>query len=215
MIDNSSIDIRNEIYRKGIHLSSLIIPVLFYFLDRTVALQFLIPFTFLFIFIDLGRFYNKKIAKLFYKIFKSMLRKHETNHKLKRLNGGSFVMLSATISIFLFPKYIAIASFSILTISDTFAALIGRFFGFHKFINNKTFEGSLTFFLSAIFVILLTPKYNYLKTEYLIGFTGAFVGTIIELLPIPIDDNLTIPLSIGLTMWWMYLTFLPTLNLAF
>jgi len=104
-----------------------------------------------------------------------------------------------------------IIGFSILIISDITAALIGRRFGKHKFIA-KSLEGSLAFFVSAIVVIALTPKIEYLPSEYLIGIAAALVGTIAEALPADIDDNLTIPISVGAVLWLLYTILLPTLN---
>ena len=49
--------------------------------------------------------------------------------------------------------------------------------------------------------------------EYIIGIFAAFVGAIVENLSFGFaDDNLTIPLSIGLTMWILYLIFLPEIQ---
>ena len=51
-------------------------------------------------------------------------------------------------------------------------------------------------------------------TEYLIGIFAAFVGAIVENISFGFaDDNLSIPLSVGLTMWALYLIFLPGLQL--
>ena len=104
MADNSSIEFRNEIYRKGIHLASLIIPVTYYLIGREKSLALIFPSTFIFIFVDLLRFYHKPSGKIFYKFFKPILRKHERNHKVKRLSGGSFVMLTAAITMFFFQN---------------------------------------------------------------------------------------------------------------
>lgn len=213
MNEFSSVNFRNEIYRKGIHLSSLIIPVTFYFLGKELTLKMLIPFTLAFIIVDLLRFYHEPSGKIFYKIFRPILREHETNHEVKRLNGGSYVMIAATICMLIFPSIITIVAFSILIISDSSAALIGKLFGLHKIINSKSIEGSFAFFLTAILVVFLTPKYNYSIVEYFIGIGGAIVGTIVEIIPVPLDDNLTIPISIGFSMWIFYNLFLPNINL--
>ncbi|MEK7819369.1 MAG: diacylglycerol/polyprenol kinase family protein [Bacteroidota bacterium] len=213
MSDFSEIDFRFELYRKGIHISSLSIPIIYFYISRDLALMILIPVTFVFISVDLLRFYHDGTSKIFYSVFRPMLRNHEVDFVEKRLNGASYVLLAATLSVLIFPKIIAITAFSILILSDTAAALIGRIFGLHKIFNNKSLEGSFAFFLTAILIVLATPKFEYSISEYFIGIFAALIGTIVELLPIPIDDNLTIPLSIGFSLWGLYLFFLPTLNL--
>jgi dolichol kinase len=49
----------------------------------------------------------------------------------------------------------------------------------------------------------------------LIGFIAAFVGAIVENISFKlVDDNLSIPLSVGFTMWGLYLALLPNLELT-
>jgi dolichol kinase len=51
--------------------------------------------------------------------------------------------------------------------------------------------------------------------EYTIGIIAALVGTLAENLSFGFaDDNLTIPLSIGLTMWLLYGFWLPEVQLV-
>jgi dolichol kinase len=39
------------------------------------------------------------------------------------------------------------------------------------------------------------------------------VGAVVEASHIPVDDNISIPVSIGAMMWLLYMIFLPSLNL--
>lgn len=212
MIDKPDIDYKAEIARKSIHLTSLSIPIIYYFIERDLALELLVPITFAFLIVDLLRYYHKPTAELFYKIFRFMLRKHEQDERKKRLNGATNVLIAATLCVIIFPKLIVLTAFPILIVSDTFAALIGRKFGRRKFMR-KSVEGSTAFFLFALFVIALTPKVEYSMIEYLIGIIAAVVGTVVEASSWMFDDNLTIPLSVGVVMWGLYFVFYPTINL--
>jgi dolichol kinase len=122
-------------------------------------------------------------------------------------------MIAAVLCVLVFPKVIAINAFTILIISDTTSALIGRRFGRHRFFA-KSLEGSTAFLVSAMIVILVAPKIQNAPAEYLVGFVAALSGAIIEALPISIDDNLSIPVTVGLVMWGLYALFLPGINLA-
>lgn len=204
-------DYRIEVIRKVIHLVSLSIPLTYYFIPKSTALILVIPLMVAFLTVDIARYYHKPVEEWFYKFFGFLLRKRESDKKKKTLNGATYVLISATICIMFFPKIIMIIGFSILIISDITAALVGRRFGKHKFIA-KSLEGSLAFFVSAIVVIALTPKIEYLPSEYLIGIAAALVGTIAEALPADIDDNLSIPISVGAVLWLLYTILLPTLN---
>ena len=212
-IDNGTIQYKDELFRKLIHLTSLSIPIVSYFIPTETAAIILGILAALALIIDLGRYLHPEIGKIFYKYFGFLLREHELDHKKKNLNGATYVLISALISVLIFPKVIFISAFSILIISDSLAALIGRKFGKRKFLS-KSLEGTLTFFVSACIVILFTPKVGGFFEEYLIGFIAAFVGAIIENVSFKlVDDNLSIPLSVGFVMWGLYLALLPNLEL--
>jgi dolichol kinase len=213
-IEREKINYRDELFRKLIHLCSLSIPVIYYFIPRETAVLILSILTFTALVIDLGRYFLPSFGKIFYKFFGFLLRKHELDYKKKNLNGATYVLMSALICAIILPKVIFITAFSVLIISDSLAALIGRRFGKRKFLA-KSFEGTLAFFISASIVVLLTPKVdNGIMTQYMIGIIAAFVGAIIENISFGFaDDNLSIPISIGLTMWFLYIILLPDTSL--
>ena len=127
-------DFRKELVRKLIHLSSLSIPLCYWFVvTKNIALEILIPLAFISLLADVARLYNSSFAKFYYTFFHSLLREHETTSKKKNLTGATYVLISAVICIALFPKIIFVTSFSVLIISDTASALFGRKFGKHKF----------------------------------------------------------------------------------
>ncbi|HEY9188240.1 MAG TPA: dolichol kinase [Bacteroidota bacterium] len=205
-------NLKKELIRKGIHMISLSIPIIYYYIPKDLALSIIIPLTLGSIILDILRYYSSTVANVFYKIFGNILRKHEVSSK-KTLNGGTYVLISASICIFIFPKVLVVMSFSILIISDILAALVGMSIGKIK-INGKTLEGSLAFFISAVIVILVTPKITYTPIEYIIGIIGALIGTLSELYSFNLlDDNFAIPVSISSTMWLLYWLLLPNVNL--
>jgi dolichol kinase len=112
------------------------------------------------------------------------------------------VILSALLCVLLFPKLITVTAFTILIISDASSALFGRAFGKHKFLD-KSLEGSLAFVVSGWIVIALVPKALNHPAEYIAGAIGAVVGGIVEAASVRLrlDDNLSVPVSIGITMW--------------
>jgi dolichol kinase len=212
-IDNGSIDYKNELLRKGIHLCSLSIPIIYSYISKETALSILVPLTLLSLIVDISRYYIPPLADLFYKLFGFMLRDHEKNEARKTLNGASYVLLGATLMIIFFPKIIVVPAIAILILGDIAAALIGRKFGKTKFLA-KSLEGSLAFFVVSCIVILVIPKENGLFIEYMIGFAAAAVAAIAENISYGwADDNLTVPISAGLTMWLLYFLLLPDLKL--
>ena len=211
---HETINYKDELVRKLIHLCSLSIPIIVYFIPRTVSITILSCLTPAAIVLDLSRYIYHPVAKMFYAFFGFLLRKHEVDNKKKNLNGATYVFISALICVIIFPKILFLTGFTILIISDSSAALIGRKFGKHKFLA-KSLEGTLAFFVSGSIVVLFTPKINHQLTEYLIGIIAAAVGAIVENISFGFaDDNLSIPLSTGFTMWGLYLLILPHLQLV-
>ena len=200
-----------EFVRKAIHLCSLSIPIVYYFISKSTALSILLPLTLAFGLSDLVRVYHLPTRNVFHTLFGWLLRNHERNEDSLRLTGATYVLLSACLFIWLFPKVIFIAAFSILIISDTLAALVGRRFGRHRFLK-KSLEGATAFFLSALVVVLLAPKVNGGMGEYVVCAIAALVGALVEAWLIVIDDNLSVPLSVGATMWLLYSVFFPAVN---
>ncbi len=212
--DKGTIDYKTELLRKSIHLCSLSIPIVYYFITREQALSVLIPFTIFALVVDITRYFFPPFSKVFYKVFSFMLRKHEMDSKKKNLSGATYVLLAATLVILFFPKLFVIPAIAVLIIGDIFAALIGRKFGKHKFLR-KSLEGTLAFFVTGSIVILFTPKVEGSLVEYLIGFAAVAVGAIAENLAYGwTDDNLSIPVSVCLTMALLYYLFMPGISLV-
>lgn len=212
--DRSTIDYKDELVRKLIHLISLSIPIVYYFISKTSAAIILGSLLFVAIILDLARYFSPKIGKIFYMIFGFLLRRHEVDEKKRNLNGATYVLLSGLIGVLVFPKVIFITAFAILIIGDIMAALIGRKFGKHKFLA-KSLEGTLAFFISSCIVVLFTPKIGYFQGEFIIGFIAAFSGAITENISLGfVDDNLSIPIIVGFSMWILYLIIFPNLDLT-
>ena len=183
----------HEYQRKAIHLFNLIIPFGYWFIipDQNQFKIIIITFTALFILADYFRKKSKIIKKLFIIFFNKMLREHELKGQF---TGATWVMISASVTILVFPKYIAIISLIFMSIGDTFAALIGRKFGKLK-IYDKSFEG----FLGGL-IACLVAAYCYDPLPFYISGFGALAAMLFETLPLPLDDNFRIPIGSAIIM---------------
>jgi dolichol kinase len=193
----------SEIIRKLIHLCSLSIPVVYFYVTRETALWILIPIGVFSVIVDLGRHHIKGIENVVGKIFDPILRPHERKSGL--LSGATYVVISALFCVLFFPKLITITAFSILIVSDASSALIGRAYGKHKFFD-KSLEGSAAFVITACLVVLITPKAGPVWQEYAIAGFAAVLGAIAEAASARtrLDDNFSVPISIGFSMWGLY-----------
>ena len=188
------LELRYEVARKAIHLSSLSIPVIYWFISRELALLLLLPLFSGFFLIDLLKNFFTPVSIWYHKTFDSMLRTHELERTKNNLNGATYIMMAALLLVLFFPKIIAVAAFSLVAVSDTLAAIIGKSFGKHRF-GQKSVEGSAAFFCSALVVISIVPGLNPF-----IGIIMAVTATLTEAFIVRIgefkvDDNLSIPLA--------------------
>ncbi len=200
--------VKSELYRKLVHLFSMIIPIIYYFFLplRRNALLILLPITLGSIIIDIIRIQHPTTKKIFYRVFGLMLR----NKEISKLTGASYLLTSSVISIAIFPIKITFLALSFLAIGDTFAALIGIVFGKRKIVKyNKTIEGGLACFLSNFLFGLIIYYFvfrNEVSQLYLIViFTGAVAATLAEFITIPINDNIRIPIFSGIIMSLTYM----------
>ncbi len=184
-------NISQEIYRKSIHFLSLSIPFGYSQLSKENTLSILIPISILIIGVDCARLFINPVRQLFDSIFKTVIRDHEERH----LTGSSYVMISAVVTIWLFPKYHAIFGLLLLGISDTFAALVGKKYGNHQLFN-KSIEGTLAFFISSMII-----TYYFSPIPFLYAMIASVGAATIEVIPVKLDDNFTIPLFTCTILW--------------
>ena len=187
--DPKNLSIGSELKRKSIHLSMIVIPVWYYFAPSPLGVLGLILAMTVTVIFDLLRLSDDRIRKFFLHLFRSLIRSHEEEHLL----GSTHFMIAALISVLLFDKMIAIAALTFLVLGDTIAAVIGKRFG-KKLFWGKSLAGSF-----SCFVCCLLIGYLLLANEWVV-LTGALAATIIEALPIPMDDNMRVPIASGLVM---------------
>tara|TARA_Y100000780_G_scaffold56930_1_gene49269 strand:+ start:1310 stop:1894 length:585 start_codon:yes stop_codon:yes gene_type:complete len=183
----------SEYKRKLIHLFNLAIPFgyLYVFPEKWVFVKLLSILMVLFIIFDILRHKVAWVKSLFTLFINSMLRSHEQEGKL---TGATWVMIGAVISIILFSKPVAIIALIFMSLGDTAAGLIGQRYGKHK-IWNKSWEG----FFGGLFVCIIIGM-NYSLLPLTISLSGAVAAMVMEILPIPLDDNFKIPLGAGAIM---------------
>ena len=113
-------------------------------------------------------------------------------------------VIAVLLTILTVPKLPALVAIYTLAISDPLAAVIGIRFGRHRITRNRSLEGSCAF-LAATTVIAAAvfhwgtpaPAATLAWASFSIGLAAA----ILELLPLRIDDNLTIPIFVGFSAW--------------
>ncbi|MBQ8465220.1 MAG: phosphatidate cytidylyltransferase [Alphaproteobacteria bacterium] len=192
--------IKKEFYRKLIHLSSLWIPALIYFIPEGQAIVLLSIIFLSDAILEYGNYKKWPWArKSFGLIFFKTLRKKELNRNIFQVTGSMYVLFSAIVCTMFFSKPIAVVALTIMLVSDTCAALFGKAYGTRHLRNNKTLEGTTALFVSALLIMVV---FNPILPVTYAGILACFAATLAELYEdkIEIDDNLAIPLFIGLIL---------------
>lgn len=179
--------------RKTWRFCGIIFPLIYYFGNKTLTLIAVFLFLGTFLLIEFLRFtfpaLNKRLIGVFGYLFK------ETEKK--KLFTTTTFLVSFLITVLLFRKDIAITAMLFSIFGDATSAIIGihgkkRIFG-------KSIEGSLAFLVTCL-VISLALALTKIGLAPVVFILGAFSATIIELLPLRVDDNLTISLTAGAVM---------------
>lgn len=184
----------NEITRKILHLFASIIPLGYVWLipDKEIMIFILGGLSLFAVLLESSRKKWDVVETLFEKHFNFMLRQSEFDGGL---TGATWLLFGSTITLFLFPIQIAVPALLFLTVGDTFAAIVGKGFPIGK-IRDKTlsgtFAGIVTSSGAALWINQLLPAD--------IIILGAVAAMLVEIAPIPMNDNLTIPLTGGLVM---------------
>ncbi|MDX9857351.1 MAG: hypothetical protein RBT76_06150 [candidate division Zixibacteria bacterium] len=192
----AQISFTHELWRKGTHMGALAIPVFYYVsgFDKYQMSMIMVPAFVAMILLDIARLRNWVFWRSFAGRFISpLIRAHE---HAGDFTGAFYILGSMCVSIALFSKPIAIAALAFTIVGDTFAALIGRKYGRHRF-NGKSVEGSLGCLVGTSLVALAMSQFGL---PLMTGLVGALAATIAEAVSFKIDDNVSVPLVSGLIM---------------
>lgn len=144
--------------------------------------------------LDLARFRVSRLNRLFLRWLRPLLKSSET----RRLTGATWLLLAAAIAFPLFDREVAVAAFFYLALGDPAAALVGRPLPGPRLFG-KSPAGTLAFISVSLFAAAVLVWAGFMPWHW--GFAvGAIVAGLVELLPLPGDDNLWVPLAAGAAM---------------
>ncbi len=164
----------------------------FYYLntDKVSTLYLIGSVTAVFLLLDLTRLFIKRGRDALRFMFKE--------REGKTFSSMTTFLIASFIIILLFKKDIAILSILFLITGDIFSKIFGLSFGKHRIFQNKSVEGSTAFLAGALIVSFISIP--YLDIPWLIMLAGSITATIVEMLPMGIDDNFTVGIISGSVM---------------
>ena len=183
---------RNVLIREAIHIGGFLVPVICTLLIAPIIMANLIfMVTMVYMASETLRMFGLKVPLI--DLFTRTAAGRGEYHEF--VTAPIFYAFGIILALLLFHKPAGYVAITVLTLGDGFASLAGRRFGRRKIgLNkNKSLEGSLAFFISAfVGALVFTDPFR--------AVLAAAVGTIVEILPLPVNDNLTIPLFTGLAL---------------
>lgn len=172
-----------------------------FFIDRSLALWLLAVVGGAWAILDFLRLRIPTLNNLALKVFGPVMRKEE----LSRPSGNTFYVIGLLAVVLLFPKWIALLSVLYLALGDPTAAIVGTLMGTAKIPGTKkSVEGCLgNFCLSSLCTVTFVSLYMKQPFHYsiIIGLIGGFFSMLVEVLPLPLDDNFSIPTASGFLLW--------------
>jgi phosphoserine phosphatase/dolichol kinase len=178
--------------RETIHISSFLISLIcMYLLNRFIVAMLILLMAAAYMVSEVKRMFGTKIP-LFTGVTMLAARKSEYQEFVA---SPLFFALGIAFSLMVFPEPIGYVSVTVLTLGDGFASIFGQRFGNARIPYNKTkyIEGTISGFFLAFFGSLWFSMVHPLN-----ALIASAVGMFVESLPLPLNDNLTIPLASGL-----------------
>ena len=181
-----------QIGRKLYHLVGGIgLLSIYYILGRKQALLFYAALFILILGIDGARLMVPAWNRFVFTRFGSFIRKNEEH----RLTGTPPYVLGIGLSLYAYSTPVASAAICFLAFGDVAATAIGERFGKTK-IGDKSLEGTLAFIVAAaVSGFLLSLLGIHLLTWVML--LGVMIAAGVELLTLPVNDNLLIPIVSG------------------
>jgi dolichol kinase/phosphoserine phosphatase len=181
---------RSDFVREDIHASGFFMPVIAGLIGVPAVASFIIIISALYIVSEILRLEGRNLPLI------SAITRHAASQS--ELYGFAaaplYFALGILLTLLVFPHPVSGAAIAIFALGDSaasiFGGLIGKRLPFNK---GKTLEGSLAGFVFAFLAgsLFVAPW---------IAAVGAAVAMIVEYLPLPINDNVLIPLVTALTL---------------
>lgn len=185
----------NHLGRKLFHLlGGLGLLSLYFIFGRKTALGLYGALAVLFLAFEVARLSIPALNRFLYSQFASFFRGNEEH----RLTGTVPYILGVGLSLWAFSTPAASAAVCFLAFGDVAATTVGLRFGKTK-IGGKSVEGTAAFVAAALLAAFFLSLAGMGIPPWVM-ISGALVAAGVELMPLPVNDNFTIPVLAGAAM---------------
>jgi dolichol kinase/phosphoserine phosphatase len=189
-----SLPSKNSMLRETIHASGFFVPVLASLIGIPIVALLICIVSALYFISELSRMNRKNLP-----VISAITRNAASPSELYEFAAAPlYFAIGILVTLLLFPAPVNGAAIAIFTLGDSTASLFGGMISKKPlpFNKGKTLEGSLAGFFFAFLAgaFFVSP---------VLALIGAAVAMAIESLPLPVNDNILIPLFTGLTLLLM------------
>lgn len=194
----SSLPYTGELGRKALHLLALSLPLGMWWVGMPLALYLLAPMALVAVTADVVRAYSASFDTLIRWIFGPLMRAEELSKGDAdvRFNGATCVVVSAALMALLFPLRVAVPVLAMTMLADAAAAVVGRRLGRHPWGSlSATIEGTAAFVATGLAIMACFPTVAFGPAA-----AGVLMGAVVEVLPLPVNDNIRVPVVAALVV---------------
>jgi phytol kinase len=189
---HASLPSQNDFVREAIHASGFFVPIVASLISKPIAALLICVVIALYLVSELARLDGKSLPVI------SAITRHAASQTemFDFAAAPLYFAVGILATLLLFPVPASSAAIAMFALGDSTASIFGGIIPKTPLPLNKskTLEGSLAGFFFAFLggSFFISPA---------LALIGAAVAMGIEFLPLPVNDNILIPLVTGLTMW--------------
>jgi len=195
LLRSSTEEIKMEInWRLFLRPAAVLLIINYMHSDKKDTLILIGVIVLLFLLLDLLRLFSKNINIFFFEKIKLLYKSKE----YKKFSSITLFLMASFLTVLLFEKSIAILAVTFLIFGDMFSKFFGLHFGRTK-IFDKTVQGCLAHLCGCLifgYIFL-----HYVSIPIPLFLTGAVVASLVECLPLGVDDNFSVSLISASTMY--------------
>ena len=180
------------LWRRLFHITAgSSVPTLGVFASQELMIILLAALSGLALVLESARFTYAPLNRALVQMLKPLLKRGED----RKVTAATYMIIAGLACFLFFDQYVAVAALLFLSVGDPLAALVGRRARGPR-LWGKSPWGSLALFTAAtaLAVILWTTD---VASPLWALLAGGAVAAVVEILPIPLDDNVTVPLISG------------------
>lgn len=188
-----------KIGRKIYHVSGgLFLIAVYVWLGRSLGLLMLLGVTIFATSLDVIRLKSQVFNSFIFRYFSKFIRDSERHV----LTGTPWYVMGILAAVALYSTPVAVYSVAFLACGDVAATSVGERWGSIKLAGKKSLQGSLAFFAASVIAGAVINHFFY-PMSALVFIAGALTASVVEVIPLRINDNLSIPVVAGAVMQLM------------